>query len=110
MNAASVHRWLSLLSLNKAWPIPSTAIPRDQSCQSSHHITNLADACESADLAYFTSGSDVQQLYADAAPVSLLPLSIVDWQEAIRYLVLNKVEVMEWHEDLNYQIRRESCY
>jgi 5-methylcytosine-specific restriction endonuclease McrA len=38
-------------------------------------------------------------LNADAAPVSLLPLSVVDWQEAIRYLVLNKVEVMEWHED-----------
>ena len=68
-SVASVHRCLSLLSLNKAWPIPSTAIPRDQSCQSSHRITNLADVCEIADLAYFTSGSDVQQLYADAAPV-----------------------------------------
>ena len=32
-------------------------------------------------------------------PVSLLPLSIVDWQESIRYLVLNKVEVLEWHDD-----------
>ena len=32
-------------------------------------------------------------------PVSLLPLSIVDWQEAIRYLVLDKVEVLEWYED-----------
>jgi 5-methylcytosine-specific restriction endonuclease McrA len=38
-------------------------------------------------------------LNADAAPVSLLPLSIVDWQEAIRYLVLEKVEVMAWHDD-----------
>ena len=32
--------------------------------------TNLAQhACESADLAYFTSDSDVQQLYPDAALV-----------------------------------------
>lgn len=38
-------------------------------------------------------------LNADAQPVSLLPLSIVDWQEAIRYMVLDKVKVMEWHED-----------
>ena len=57
-----------MLSVNKARPIPSTALPRDQSCQRSHR-TNLAHACESADLAYFTSASDVQQLYIDAALV-----------------------------------------
>ena len=38
-------------------------------------------------------------LNADMQPVSLLPLSVVDWQEAIRYLVLDKVEVLEWHEE-----------
>jgi 5-methylcytosine-specific restriction endonuclease McrA len=38
-------------------------------------------------------------LNADAQPVSLLPLSVIDWQEAIRYMVLDKVSVMEWHED-----------
>ena len=38
-------------------------------------------------------------LNADMQPVSLLPLSTVDWQEAIRYLVLDKVEVLAWHED-----------
>jgi 5-methylcytosine-specific restriction endonuclease McrA len=38
-------------------------------------------------------------LNADMQPVSLLPLSTVDWQEAIRYLVLDKVEVLEWYED-----------
>jgi 5-methylcytosine-specific restriction endonuclease McrA len=38
-------------------------------------------------------------LNADAQPVSILPLSIVDWQESIRYLVLDKVTVMAWHED-----------
>ena len=52
----------------KARPIPSTALPRDQSCQKSHR-TNLAHACESADLAFFTLDSDVQQLYANAASV-----------------------------------------
>lgn len=38
-------------------------------------------------------------LNADMNPVSLLPLSVVDWQEAIRYMVLDKVKVLEWHED-----------
>ena len=38
-------------------------------------------------------------LNADAQPVSLLPLSIVGWQEAIRYLVLDKVTVMDWYDD-----------
>lgn len=32
-------------------------------------------------------------------PISLLPLSVVDWQEAIRYMVLDKVEVLEWHNE-----------
>ena len=38
-------------------------------------------------------------LNADMQPVSLLPLSTVDWQEAIRYIVLDKVEVLSWYED-----------
>jgi len=38
-------------------------------------------------------------LNADMQPVSLLPLSVVDWQEAIRYIVLDKVKVLEWHDD-----------
>jgi 5-methylcytosine-specific restriction endonuclease McrA len=38
-------------------------------------------------------------LNADLQPISLLPLSIVDWQEAIRYMVLDKVEVLDWHDD-----------
>ena len=38
-------------------------------------------------------------LNADAQPVSLLPLSTVDWQEAIRYLVLDKVSVLAWYDD-----------
>lgn len=38
-------------------------------------------------------------LNKDAQPISLLPLSTVDWQEAIRYMVLDKVEVISWYED-----------
>lgn len=38
-------------------------------------------------------------LNADAQPVSLLPLSTVDWQEAIRYMVLDKVRVISWYDD-----------
>ena len=38
-------------------------------------------------------------LNADAQPVSLLPLSVIDWQEAIKYIVLDKVEVMSWYDD-----------
>ena len=29
----------------------------------------------------------------------MLPLSTVNWQEAIRYLVLDKVTVLDWHND-----------
>ena len=38
-------------------------------------------------------------LNADAAPVSILPLSIISWEEAIRYLVTDKARVLEWYDD-----------
>lgn len=38
-------------------------------------------------------------LNADASPVSLLPLSTISWEEAIRYLVTDKATVLEWHDD-----------
>jgi 5-methylcytosine-specific restriction endonuclease McrA len=38
-------------------------------------------------------------LNADAQPTSLLPLSVIEWQESIRYLVLDKVSVMAWYDD-----------
>ena len=38
-------------------------------------------------------------LNADASPVSMLPLSTIGWQEAIRYMVLNKATVLEWYDD-----------
>jgi 5-methylcytosine-specific restriction endonuclease McrA len=43
--------------------------------------------------------SDCLILNADAQPVSVLPLSIINWQDAITYLVLNKAVPLEWHED-----------
>lgn len=42
---------------------------------------------------------DCLLLNADGAPVSLLPVSIIDWKEAIKYLVLNKAVAVSWHED-----------
>lgn len=38
-------------------------------------------------------------LNTDCQPVSFLPLSTVDWQEAIRYMVLNKAHVLSWYDD-----------
>lgn len=38
-------------------------------------------------------------LNADASPVSLLPLSTLCWQDAIKYLVSEKATVLEWYED-----------
>jgi len=43
--------------------------------------------------------SDTLLLNADAQPVSLLPLSLISWQESIRYMVLEKARVLFWHED-----------
>ena len=38
-------------------------------------------------------------LNADASPISLLPLSIISWEESIRYLVSEKATVLEWYDD-----------
>ena len=43
--------------------------------------------------------SDVLVLNTDGSPVSMLPLSVITWQEAIRYMVLDKAIVLEWHDD-----------
>jgi 5-methylcytosine-specific restriction endonuclease McrA len=42
---------------------------------------------------------DTLLLNKDAAPISVLPLSAVDWQEAIKYLWLDRVNVLEWYDD-----------
>jgi hypothetical protein len=42
---------------------------------------------------------DTLLLNSDAQPVSLLPLSAIEWKEAITYLWLDKVTVLEWYDD-----------
>ena len=42
---------------------------------------------------------DTLVLNADGAPVNFLPLSTINWQEAIRYMVLDKANVLAWHEE-----------
>lgn len=43
--------------------------------------------------------SDTLLLNADGAPVSFLPLSVINWQDAIRYLVLDKANVLAYHDN-----------
>jgi len=38
-------------------------------------------------------------LNADAAPISMLPLSTISWEESIKYLVTDKATVLEWYDD-----------
>ena len=38
-------------------------------------------------------------LNADAAPISMLPLSTITWEESIKYLVTDKAAVLEWYDD-----------
>jgi len=42
---------------------------------------------------------DTLVLNADGQPVSLLPPSTIQWKEAITYLWLEKVHVLEWYDD-----------
>lgn len=42
---------------------------------------------------------DCLLLNADGSPTSMIPLSTISWQEAIHYMVLGKVTVLDWHED-----------
>jgi 5-methylcytosine-specific restriction endonuclease McrA len=43
--------------------------------------------------------ADTLVLNTDGSPVSMLPLSVITWQDAIKYMVLDKAHVLEWHED-----------
>jgi 5-methylcytosine-specific restriction endonuclease McrA len=43
--------------------------------------------------------SDTLLLNASGEPVSFLPLSTITWQDAIKYLVLDKAQVLAWHDD-----------
>lgn len=42
--------------------------------------------------------SDTLLLNADGQPLNYLPLSVIDWQEAIRYMVLEKATVLEFYD------------
>tara|TARA_E500000178_G_C17032733_1_gene761454 strand:+ start:3009 stop:3521 length:513 start_codon:yes stop_codon:yes gene_type:complete len=42
---------------------------------------------------------DVLILNADAQPISFLPLSAVQWKEAITYMWLDKCTVLDWYDD-----------
>lgn len=42
--------------------------------------------------------SDTLLLNADGQPLNFLPLSVIDWQEAIRYMVLEKACALEYYE------------
>lgn len=43
--------------------------------------------------------SDTLVLNADGLPVSVLPLSTIPWQESIKYMVLEKADVLYFHEN-----------
>ena len=43
--------------------------------------------------------ADALVLNADAKPYSILPLSTISWQESIKYIVLQRVTVLEWYDD-----------
>jgi len=42
--------------------------------------------------------ADTLVLNADGLPVSVLPLSTINWQESIKYMVLDKAVVLHWHD------------
>ncbi len=43
--------------------------------------------------------ADTLLLNADGHPVSLLPVSAIKWKQAINYLLLDKVHVLDWYDD-----------
>jgi 5-methylcytosine-specific restriction endonuclease McrA len=49
---------------------------------------------------------DTLVLNADGQPISLIPPSTIKWKEAITYLYLDKVHVLEWYDD--WVVRSES--
>ena len=43
--------------------------------------------------------SDTLILAPDYQPVNFLPLSTIDWQTAIKLFFLDRIQVIEWHDD-----------
>lgn len=42
---------------------------------------------------------DTLLLNSDAQPISYLPLSTLSWQDSIKYMILEKATVLEWHDN-----------
>ena len=42
--------------------------------------------------------ADTLLLNADGLPVGLMPLSTLTWQDSIKYMVLDKADVLMWHD------------
>lgn len=49
---------------------------------------------------------DTLVLNADAQPVSFLPLSAINWQDAIVYMYNDKCDVLEWYDDWTVRSER----
>ena len=43
--------------------------------------------------------ADTLLLNADGMPVSYMPLSTIIWEDAIKYMVLDKADVLMWHDN-----------
>jgi len=43
--------------------------------------------------------SDVLVLNADGQPINFLPLSTIKWKDAITYIWMDKVHVLDWYDD-----------
>lgn len=43
--------------------------------------------------------ADTLVLNSDGQPISILPPSTINWKEAITYMYLDKVHVLEWYDD-----------
>jgi len=43
--------------------------------------------------------ADTLLLNADGMPVSVMPLSTIIWEDAIKYMVLDKADVILWHDN-----------
>lgn len=43
--------------------------------------------------------SDTLILNRDAQPLNMIPLSTVSWQDAIRFMWLDRAQVVEWYDD-----------
>jgi len=43
--------------------------------------------------------SDVLVLNADGQPINFLPLSTIKWKDAITYMWMDKVHVLDWYDD-----------